>query len=309
MKKDHYIIRAQLLKKWLKVRRGRLTVLAMIIGMDKPKLYKIIDENKISPELLKTIDSKLELIETLEKECISKFEYFRRFIRKGEGRARRLATILNVSTEAIRDLSYAKGDSRYVLMRYGTQNVMTAIRDIDQTRTKSCYSFDKFNVRAFVNQNAPKSLQDLQGIMQFADKVKAYADYGNEDGAVICSIHGAGRYKVVSAGIDVLHDDLARSHVCDRSNPHLHGLLFASLGINKKTRNDVGGLMAFSHNAPCPNCAKRLIGSGITEVYCYFEPEEMEGIQLLAKHGIPVFKYQLVNKSLQLINDLPKQVA
>lgn len=67
--------------------------------------------------------------------------------------------------------------------------------------------------------------------------------------------------------------------------------------------------MAFSHNAPCPNCANRLISSGVTEVYCYFEPEEMGGIQLLGKHGIPVFKYQLVSKSLRLINELQEDIA
>lgn len=192
MKRDNYIVRVELLRKWLRVRRGRLTILAMTIDMDKKKLYRIIDENRMSPELLKTIDSKLELIEDLEKECIEKFEYFKRFIRKGEGRASRLARILNVSTQAIRDLSYAKGDARYVLMRYGTKNIMNAIKSIDQRRTKSCYSFDKFNVRSFIDAHAPKSFQDLQGIMQFADQVKEYANYGNEDGAVICSVHGQG---------------------------------------------------------------------------------------------------------------------
>lgn len=306
MNKDHYVLRAQLVKKWLKVRRGRLSVLSMTLDIDKSLLYRMINENRLSPELLKTIDSKLELIEDLEKECIAKFEYFRRYIRKGEGRASRLAQALNVSTSAIRDLSYAKGDGRYVLMRYNTQKVMTAIKEIDQRRTKACYSFEKFNVRAFVEKYAPKSFQDLNGIMLFAESVKKYADYGNEDGAVICSIHGAGRYKVVSVGVDILHDDLAHSHICDTTNPHLHGLIFASLGVSKKSRSDVGGLMAFAPNAPCPNCAKRLISSGITEVYCYFEPEQMEGIQLLGQHGIPVFKYQLVNKSLKLINELKK---
>lgn len=306
MRKENYIVRAQLLKKWLLVRRGRLSVLSVTIDIEKSILFKMIDENRISPELLKTIDSKLELIEALEKECIAKFDYFRRFVRKGEGRASRLAKLLKVSTKAIRDLSYAKGDGRYVLMRYGTQNVMQSIKEIDQTRTKACYSFDKFNAKAFIENNASKALMDLNAIMSFADMVKHHADYGNEDGAVICTIHGEGRYRVASIGVDSLYTDLCRSHVCDQLNPHLHGLLFACLGINKKNRSEVGGLMAFAHNAPCPNCAKRLISSGITEVYCYFEPEDMQGIQLLGKHGIPVYKYQLVSKSVKLINETAK---
>lgn len=308
MLKDNYILRLVLLKKWLNARKGRLSVLAVMQNMDKHLLYRLIYENRISDELLYNIVKHEKTIEILEKECLEKFEIFKRFIKKGEGRTGMLARKLGVKTHLIRDLSYAKGDGRYLLLKYDAKRVVNAIREIDRGRSSVCYRVEKLDVNKFIDQHAPKSLQDLKGVMDFAERVKQYADIGNHDGSVICEIHGD-RYRIISIGFDSKFDDMCRSHVCDKSNPHLHGLLFATLGIAKSHRKHIGGLMAFSQNAPCPNCAKRLISAGIGEVYCHFEPELMDGIEELGINHIPVYKYMFLQKALKIINKLPDKVA
>lgn len=308
MHKDNYCLRLVLLKKWLNARKGRLSLLAVMNELNRDTLYKLIYQNRISSDLLIKMDSDKVIVDSLEKECIEKFEIFRRFIKKGEGRTALLANALGMRTNLIRDLSFAKNDGRYLLLKYDAKRVVDAIRQIERGRSNSCYRVEKVNVNQFMSQHAPKSLQTLQGIMTFAEKVKQYADMGNHDGAVICEKHGD-KYKVISIGFDARFEDMCRSHVCDKANPHLHGLLFASLGIAKSHKNHIGGLMAFSQNAPCPDCAKRLINSGINEVYCYYEPELMAGIDELGVNGIPVYKYQFIHKSSKLINTLSDKVA
>ncbi|MCU4320631.1 hypothetical protein [Acinetobacter bereziniae] len=308
MHKDNYILRLALLQKWLKARKGRLSILSVKNEIDKHLLYRLIHENRISIELLRAIENDKKEIEELEKECIKKFEIFKRFIKKGEGRTALLSKKLGVKSYLLRDLSYAKGDGRYLLLKYGAKRIVDAIREIERGRSSACYQVEKLDVNKFINNNAPKSLQTLQGVMSFAESVKKYADMGNHDGSVICEIHG-NKYKIISIGFDTKFDDMCRSHICDKSDPHLHGLLFATLGIAKNHRKHISGLMAFSQTAPCPNCAKRLIKAGVSEVYCYFEPELMDGLNDLGNNHIPVYKYMLLQNTVKKINKLADKVA
>jgi tRNA(Arg) A34 adenosine deaminase TadA len=292
------------IKKWIGGRKGRLTLLAHLLGKEKSKLYSMIYENRLSVELIQEIETKQKEAETLEKECLKNFPYLKRFINRGEGRVTQLAKRLGVSANTIRNLGNARGDSRFVLIKYGVSQVMVAMRECDKQRTRACYSYEKIDMKKYFSTQIKKSVHTLEQVMQIADSVKEHADFGNHDSAVVCRIMGENKYKIISIGFDTKFSDMCRSHVCDKSNPHMHAAMFAALNVQKQHINEVGGLMVYSHSAPCPNCANRLHSIGIAKMYCLFEPELMDGLHFLAQNNIPVIKYNLVTKKHKQINFL-----
>ncbi|MEX5443545.1 hypothetical protein WCE14_09260 [Acinetobacter schindleri] len=309
MKVNNNILKIELFKKWVGARKGRMSLLATLLGKNKKALYAIIHENRMSPDLMRAVEAQKLVIQELEQECIKQFPYFVRFVRKGEGRMSRLAEKLEVSTNAIRGLAHAKKDGRFLLINYGVKRVVNAIRDIEQERRNASYSHEKMDVKAYISEQVRRRNYSLSEVMQLADQIKQHADAGNQDAAVICRVMGEGKYRILSVGFDTHFSDMCKSHVCDQSNPHIHASLFAALSLPKKERDQVGYLMQFSHSAPCPGCAKRLINLGIAEVYCYFEPELLDGVQEMGDLGIPVYKYNVVHKTVKTINSVTRRVA
>ena len=73
---ENNILRVELIKKWVRARRGRMTVLARATGQNKNALYATIFENRMSAELVNTVERKKSEIEALERECIKFFPFF-----------------------------------------------------------------------------------------------------------------------------------------------------------------------------------------------------------------------------------------
>jgi len=298
------VLRIGKLKKWIGGRKGRLSLLAQLLGQEKSKLYSMIHENRLSVDFMEQIEAKQKEAEELEKECLKKFPYLKRFINKGEGRVPLLAKKLGLSVNTVRNFGKAYGDSRFVLIKYDVSRVMAAIRECENERNRACYSYEKLDVKKYLSTQIKKSLHTLEQVMQIADLVKEHADFGNHDSAVICRIIGEDKYKIISIGFDTKFSDMCRSHVCDKSTPHIHAAMFAALNVPKQHINEVGGLMVYSHSAPCPNCANRLHSLGMAKMYCLFEPELMGGLYFLEENNIPVIKYNLVTKEHKQINSL-----
>lgn len=305
---ENNILRVELIKKWVRARRGRMTVLAKATEQNKNDLYATIFENRMSAELMNTVERKKSEIEALERECIKFFPFFLRFTRKGQGRIGKLAEKLETSSNVIRDLSKSKGDSRYRLISHGVERIKKAIREIENERRDHSYNHEKIDVKAYLSDEIQKKSYTLLDVMGLADMIKRQADAGNEDSAVICRRDGD-KYRILSIGFDTKFNDMCKSHVCDKSDPHVHATFFASLNVPRKERNKVGQIISFSHSAPCPNCASKLIDLNIDEVYCLFEPELLGGINALGDVGIPVYKYNLVTKSLKTINSVTKRMV
>lgn len=298
------------MKKWLNARRGRMTVLAQLLQRDKASLYKTIFENRVSNDLFLVIERKKIDIEAMENECLKKFPFFIRFIRKGEGRIGRLSEKLDMPVSVLRGLAHAKKDGRYIMMKHGVERIMTAINEIENERKRASYNHEKIDIRAFISDNVRKSKYSLENVVQLANLVRQHADCGDRSGAVICRIVGENQYRILSIGFDTVFNDMCRSHVCDKDvEPHIHAALFAAISVGKKEREKVGEIMAFSHVAPCPNCTERLIGLGVSEVYCTLEPELMGGMNMLGDLGIPVYKYSAHDKSIKTINSIVQKIA
>lgn len=303
MKKSNYILRNEKIKKWVGMRKGRTTLLAELVNVKRTDLYKLIFDNRMSPELIYLIERRQIEIEDMEKECIRQFPYFKRFIMKGEGRLARLAAKLEVSGEILRGLARARGDSRYLLMKYGVQKVRSAMQECEKARQQSSYSHEKLDVKAYVTDTVKKKFHSLSEIIDLANVVKENADFGNHDAAIICRVVGEDRYKVLSIGFDTVFTDMCKSHVCEKKNRHIHALMFAAVSLSKKVVAEIESLICFTHNAPCPNCAARIIPLGIKAVYCLYEPELMDGLKALSRNNIPVIKVNVYSKTQTQIND------
>ena len=302
MNKNSYILRNARIKKWVEARKGRMSMIAQMIDKDRASLYNLIYDNKMSPELIQVIETNQVFAETLEKDCIKQFPFFKRHVMKGDGRVPRLAKKLNVSCEVIRGLARAKGDGRYLMIKYGTDKIIQAIRECENERSNTSYSKEKIDVRAFLTNEVKRKYHTLDEVIHLANMIKENADFGNHDAAVICRVMGEDRYKVISIGFDTVFTDMCKGHICEKKNPHLHAALFASLNIPKHEREKTEQLIVFSHNAPCPTCTKRLITAGISKAYCLYEPELMYGLHDFARHNVPVIKINMYTKTQTQIN-------
>lgn len=132
--RSRYILRNERIKKWVEVRKGRMSLLAQMIQKDRASLYNLIYENKMSPEFITLIESNQVFVEAIEKDCIKNFPLFKRYVMKGGGRVPRLSKKLNISCDVIRGLARAKGDGRYLLIKHGIDKVMSAIRECEKDR-------------------------------------------------------------------------------------------------------------------------------------------------------------------------------
>lgn len=302
MKKNDYVLRNERIKKWVLARKGRISLLSIMLNKDRGNLHVMIFKNRLSPELILDIEQKQTEIEGLERDCIKQFPFFKRFIMKSEGRVGKLSEKLNISCEVLRGLARAKGDSRYRLIKYGVSRIYEAMRECENERKATSYSTEKIDVKAYVTSTVKKSHHSLDDLINLVGVIKENADFGNHDAAVIFREVGEGRYKVVSIGFDTVFTGMCKSHICEKQNPHLHATMFAAVGVPKNTTDSTGQLMLISHSAPCQNCATRLLNTGIRKAYCFFEPELMGGLNLLARHDVPVIKINLYNKTQQQIN-------
>lgn len=297
-------LRNEKIKKWTLARKGRMSLLAKMLKMDKQQLYRQVNDYRLSPDLIAKIEVQQKEIHKLEIECIRKFEYLKRFAARKQGRITKLSKKLGVPLHKVRELTHATGDSRYLMLQYGTKRVMTAMREVEKDYSR--YSDNTRPIKTFLTREVIAKSYTLKQIEELAGKIKDLADHGNHDAAFICQSVGRNKYKILSTGFDSKQMDMCKSHICDHSDPHLHAFTLCDLNFPKKDLPGVGEVVAFGHSAPCPTCAQRLYVRGVSKVYCYFEPERMGGLDLLAKHGIPVLKINVANGSTKKINCLDK---
>lgn len=78
-------------------------------------------------------------------------------------------------------------------------------------------------------------------------------------------------------------------NVCEIDNKTtdlvIHAEMNALLQVAKSTDTVEGSVMVCTH-APCVNCAKHIIQSGITKVYYNKEYRDRTGLEMLIKHNI-----------------------
>ncbi|GEM_PF-2544034 len=294
-------LRNEKIQKWTLARKGRMSLLASLLEMDKQLLYRMVTDFRLSTHLINEIEKKQKEVEGLEVECIREFDYLKRFAAKGHGRIAKLAQKMGEPTHRMYGLVKATGDSRYLLIQYGTQQVMKAVTEIER-EFKGRYNKGQINIKDFLTKEVRGKNYTLKEIECLAGKFKEHADFANHDAAVICQKIGEDKYKVLSMGFDTQLPELCQSHICEKENPHIHALTMAVLNLHREPVKETGELIAFGHSAPCPSCAKRLNKRGIAQVYCYFEPELLDGLVLLAKNRVPVIKINLVNSTFKQIN-------
>lgn len=295
------------LKKWVLARKGRLLLLSQKMNMDKNHLYAMLFRDTLSAELVILATEKQREVEQLEKLCIQKFPYFKRFVKKGNGRIPRLAEKMGVSAIRLRRLAKAEGDARYLMIGLGVTHTMQAIREVERDYFRYQVEGSGGGIKSIVTHDMRRSRYSINQIQSIADEIKARADYANQDAAVIFSKDGD-KYRLVCAGYDTQFDDMCTSHICDKENPHIHAATMAFLNFPKKqdVTRDTGELFVFMHGAPCVQCAERLNMLGVSAVYCYFEPEYPAGINLLAQNGVPVYKINIVTGEQYRINKIGK---
>ncbi|OTG87848.1 hypothetical protein [Acinetobacter sp. ANC 3813] len=302
MKNTSAVLRCQRINKWVAARRGRMTLLADSLGRKRDDLYKLVAENRLSVELINAIERAQLDIEALESECTKEFPKFKRFVKKGGGRIGRLSKKLNIPVHILRGLADAKGDGIYLMIKYQTHKIASAVRECEIESKTAVYSVEKIDVRVYMEKNIKNKLHTFEEVIELADAVRDNADRGNHDGALICRQYGD-KYKILSIGFDFGSSNMAKSHVCDKLNPHVHALLFASLNLPKQDPDATGDIVSFGHHAPCPNCADRLLNAGVKRAYCLYEPELMGGMSQLAMHFVPVIKYSVAEKTFRTMNE------
>lgn len=114
-----------------------------------------------------------------------------------------------------------------------------------------------------------------------AVRLKVGAVFVSPDGAMSSGINGlpAGASNICE---DTLEDG---SLVTKIELSHAEEALFSKLmrqGVSTK-----GGIMFLTHS-PCMNCAKIIVGSGVTSVYYRNEFRDMSGVEWMIKNGIGV---------------------
>lgn len=297
------MLRCQRINKWISARRGRMTLLANLLGKKKQDLYNLISQNRLSADLMQAIERAQIDVEKMEKQCIQDFAVFKRFVKKGDGRVPRLAAKIDMPVHKIRNLAKKTGEGRFLMISLGLDKIIKGVRDCERESRNSSYNTEKINVRAYMDKSIKNKLLTFDELINVADEIRQNADTGNHDAAVICRESG-GRYKIISIGFDMAFSNMGKSHVCDKQNPHVHAVMFAALNVPKQDANITGDIVLFSHHAPCPNCAERLINVGVQRAYCLYEPELQAGLVQLGLNFIPVFKYNIAEKKLRKMNDV-----
>lgn len=294
------IAKIEKLRKWLNARRGRTLIMANMLKIKKTHLYKLVNENRVSGDLLATITEKQALITKLERICIEKYKYLNRFVKRGQGRVPRLAQELKMPTHKVRRLLLASGDSRFQLISIGINKVMNAVTRVERHYAR--YANEPVSLRTILTSDMKRKKFDLKGIENVAGEVRENANFGDHDAAVFFKSAGAGKYRIISVGFDYEIEDACKSHICNKDRHYMHAITVASFKVPKEDSENVGELCVFVTTAPCPVCADRLLKLGVSKVYCYFEPELMDGLHLLQNHGVPVFKINIVTREETQIN-------
>ena len=144
-------LRNEKIQKWTLARKGRMSLLASLLEMDKQLLYRMVTDFRLSTHLINEIEKKQKEVEGLEVECIREFDYLKRFAAKGHGRIAKLAQKMGEPTHRMYGLVKATGDSRYLLIQYGTQQVMKAVTEIER-EFKGRYNKGQINIKDFLTK-------------------------------------------------------------------------------------------------------------------------------------------------------------
>lgn len=296
------------LRKWLSARKGRTALLAKMMKMKKTDLYRLVIENRLQYDVYESISEKQKEILELETECIKKYRYLNRFYRRGNGRIPRLAEELRMNTNSVRRLLNASGDSRFRLIEIGMNKVLNAIKRVEKQYSRYCN--ENVNLTIYTTREMKRRTYDLLGIENVAAEVRDNSNAGENDAAVIFRKVGQDRYRIIAVGFDYRTDDMCKSHVCDKKRNYMHAITVAGFSVPRNEDFGTDEVMVFSTTAPCPKCAERILKRGVSAVYCYFEPDDWSGLELLKQHGVPVFKINVENRQIININsELIEQVA
>ncbi|WP_454667900.1 hypothetical protein [Acinetobacter calcoaceticus] len=120
------------LNKWINKRRGRLSQLASLLDVKRQTLHTRIFTYRVDQDLMQQIKIQMKKIEVEERQAIDLHNRFKVWIKLGGGRQKALADYLGISTVALRKIGYAKGESKYNLIKYGVQNIRDAMNQIEK---------------------------------------------------------------------------------------------------------------------------------------------------------------------------------
>lgn len=80
-------------------------------------------------------------------------------------------------------------------------------------------------------------------------------------------------------------------NTCDSPEPGRCGCVHAEANALIKAPYHQGPLVMFCTHTPCIRCAKLIINSRVSKVYCFSAYRLTEGVELLRKLGIAVYIY------------------
>lgn len=280
-------LKTALLLKWLGRRQGRMAMLAQLMGYEKNTLYQIIYKDRMTKELYQIVTHKQVEIEKLETECVQEHRYFKRFIRRGDGRLVALSEVTHIPVHVLRSMANAKGEQRFIMCKYGISRIMNGIKEVDTQRRK--HSIQAIELKAEIRKDVKKRIYSMSQIEALAMDLKVHANFGNQSSAILFHRLPGDQLRVVSVGFDTFIVDPMKAHVCDNDNPHIHAPISALLDYRRDPTN-VHALEIYSLYAPCHNCANWLHRNGVSAVYSKFNADDMLGVQQLIKSEIQVYK-------------------
>ncbi|MFA3307696.1 hypothetical protein KWG10_08375 [Acinetobacter baumannii] len=280
------------LDKWLSRRRGRLSQLARVLGIKRQTLHSMIFTYKVDTACMLEIKKAMELIEVEEKQALRVHKRLKSWMQRGSGRQKALAEYLKTSTVSLRKMGKAKGNSRYVVLRYGVKTLKSGMIYVEHEVNSGFHKhiMIKDELEHLV-RNKYFSLDELQLMLS---RVRAHANFGSMGACLVYQKLGS-KYRVISLGFDSKHEGMLKSHICERDNPHVHSAAMARLNLSSgNAAAEIGEVGALVDDLPCKYCLKGLLRYGLSEVIYNHEPEDESLINILLDKGITPLKANLL---------------
>jgi DNA-binding Xre family transcriptional regulator/deoxycytidylate deaminase len=282
------------LNKWLCRRRGRLSQLARMLGIKRQTLHSMIFTYKVDNTLMSEIRKTMELIEVEEKQAVRVHKRLKSWMQRGSGRQKALAAYLKTSTVSLRKMRNAKGDSRYVVLRYGVKNLKSGMIYVEQEVNAGFHKhiLIKDELESQI-RNKYFSLNELESVLR---RVRSHANYGLMGACLVYQKLGS-KYRIISLGFDSRHDGMLKSHLCERDNPtpYVHSAAMARLNLSSgNAAAEIGEVGTLVDDIPCQYCLNGLLRYGLSEVIYTKTPVNETSLNLLLEKGITPLKADFV---------------
>ncbi|APV37695.1 hypothetical protein [Acinetobacter soli] len=256
----------KMINKWISKRRGRLSQLARHTGYKRQTLHTNLFVYAFDQGELNRIRNLMKQIEVEEKQTLDLHQRLKRWLLKGKGRQKVMATFLKITPAGLRKIAYAKGDQRYTLLKYGLSHIKDGIHLIEQNLPS--HNDEHIRIKRDMESTLKNKYHSKQQLVEILDLIREQSNTEPQQSCILFQTFKDDKYRIVSFGFSWLSQNLLKRHICDRtSSSQMHAPTMARLNLTSGNMADeIGDLFALVDHLDCIYCMNGLIRRGISHL-------------------------------------------